>query len=35
MDEPDELDATDIALEDEVDEVDDDSALLLGLKGDD
>ena len=35
VDEPDELDAMDIALEDELDELDEDSELLLGLKGDD
>lgn len=35
VDEPDELDAMEIALEDELDELDEDSELLVGLKGDD
>jgi hypothetical protein len=33
VDEPDELDAMEIALEDEPDEFDEDSALVFGLKG--
>lgn len=35
VDEPDELDAMEIALEDELDELDEDSVLPLGLKGHD
>jgi len=35
VDDPDELDAIEIALEDEPDEPDEDSTLLFGLKGDD
>ena len=35
VDDPDELDAMEIALEDEPDEPDEESALLFGLKGDD
>ena len=35
FDDPDELDAIEIALEDEPDELDEDSALVLGLKGHD
>ena len=35
FDDPDELDAIEIALEDEPDELDEDSALALGLKGHD
>ena len=35
VDDPDELDAIEIALEDEPDELDEDSALVFGLKGDD
>ena len=35
FDDPDELDAIEIALEDELDELDEDSALVLGLKGHD
>lgn len=35
VDDPDELDATEMALEDEPDELDDDMALVFGLKGDD
>ena len=34
LDDPDEFDAIEIALEDEPDEPDEDSALVLGLKGD-
>jgi len=34
FDDPDEFDAIEIALEDEPDEPDEDSALVLGLKGD-
>jgi hypothetical protein len=34
VDDPDESDAMEIALEDEPDELDEDSALALGLKGD-
>ena len=35
VDDPDELDAIEIALEDEPDEPDEDSTLVFGLKGDD
>lgn len=35
VDEPDELDAMEIALEDELDELDEDSELPFGLKGHD
>lgn len=35
VDDPDELDAIEIALEDEPDEPDEESALVFGLKGDD
>ena len=35
VEEPDEFDAIEIALEDEPDELDEDRALVLGLKGDD
>jgi hypothetical protein len=35
VDEPDELDAMEIALEDEPDESDEDNALVFGLKGHD
>ena len=34
FDDPDEFDAMEMALEDEPDEPDEDSALVLGLKGD-